>query len=176
MFLLLLWLDSPTGSVPYIIVDGQTKVAQSMAIARFVAKRFGLSGKNDLDDLKIDSLVDCLHDLTEIFRGNPREIYLISIFTPEQRERAVARLAELGDKHLSTLEKLIGMYSRAKGYTVGDYLTWADIYLYDTMFYILKVNPKALDAYPHVSAVKKNVEAHPKIGAYLKSRPPTAKP
>ena len=49
--------DTPFGQVPVLEVteDGKTvQIAQSVAIARFLARRFGLYGKNDLEMAEID--------------------------------------------------------------------------------------------------------------------------
>lgn len=52
----------PFGQVPVLEVDG--KVAhQSIAIARYLAKQVKLVGKDDWEDLAIDSMVDTVNDL-----------------------------------------------------------------------------------------------------------------
>lgn len=56
------YLDMPFGQVPILEVDG--KVAhQSIAIARYLAKQVKLNGKDDWEDLVIDSVVDTVNDL-----------------------------------------------------------------------------------------------------------------
>lgn len=52
----------PFGQVPVLEVDG--KVAhQSIAITRYLAKQVKLNGKDDWEDLVIDSIVDTINDL-----------------------------------------------------------------------------------------------------------------
>lgn len=57
--------------MPVLEVDGQ-RVYQSMSIARYLAKRVGLAGSNDWENLQIDSVVDTLNDLrsSEYFGQN----------------------------------------------------------------------------------------------------------
>lgn len=43
-------------------VDGK-KVNQSTSICRYLAKQYGLVGKNDWEALEIDVTVDNIHDL-----------------------------------------------------------------------------------------------------------------
>lgn len=52
----------PFGQVPVLEVDGK-KIAQSVAISRYLAKQYGLAGKDDWESLEIDSTVDTIHDL-----------------------------------------------------------------------------------------------------------------
>lgn len=59
---LLIFLEMPFGQVPVLEVDGK-KVCQSVAISRYLAKQFGVAGKNDWEALEIDSTVDTIHDL-----------------------------------------------------------------------------------------------------------------
>lgn len=59
-----LFVDTPYGQVPVLYVDGEP-IGQSKAIARYVAKIVKLAGKNDLEDLKIDSVVDFISDFED---------------------------------------------------------------------------------------------------------------
>lgn len=52
----------PFGQVPVLEVDGKT-AHQSVAIARYAAKLVKLNGKDDWEDLVIDSVVDTINDL-----------------------------------------------------------------------------------------------------------------
>lgn len=49
------------GQMPVLEVDGQ-RVHQSGSIARYLAKRVGLAGANDWENLQIDSVVDTIND------------------------------------------------------------------------------------------------------------------
>lgn len=52
----------PMEQIPVLEVDGQ-RVHQSLAIERYLAKRVGLTGDNDWENLQIDSVVDTVNDL-----------------------------------------------------------------------------------------------------------------
>lgn len=51
----------PMGQMPVLEVDGQ-RVHQSVSMARYIAKRVGLSGDNDWENLLIDTAVDTVND------------------------------------------------------------------------------------------------------------------
>lgn len=50
------------GQLPMLDIDG-IRVHQNIAIARYIAKKVHLTGKNDWEDLQIDIVVDIINDL-----------------------------------------------------------------------------------------------------------------
>ncbi len=53
----------PFGQVPVLEVDGEKMLAQSMTIARYLARRHGLAGQNDWEQSQADMYCDCVYDL-----------------------------------------------------------------------------------------------------------------
>ncbi len=51
----------PFGQLP-VLEWGDQQIAQSVAIARFVARQAGLTGKDALEDAKMDMLMDHISD------------------------------------------------------------------------------------------------------------------
>lgn len=51
----------PMGQMPVLEVDGH-RVHQSISMARYVAKRVGLGGTNDWENLILDTAVDTVND------------------------------------------------------------------------------------------------------------------
>lgn len=54
----------PFGMLPILEIDGK-QVGQSNAVARYLAKQYGLAGKDDWEALQCDALVDTLGDLKQ---------------------------------------------------------------------------------------------------------------
>lgn len=54
-------LEMPMGQVPVLEID-DIPVYQSNAIARYLAKKVGLAGANDWENLQIDIVVDTIND------------------------------------------------------------------------------------------------------------------
>lgn len=52
----------PYGKVPVLEVDGK-KIGESVAICRYVGKLAKLCGNDDLENLKIDEVVDTISDV-----------------------------------------------------------------------------------------------------------------
>lgn len=59
----------PMGQVPILEIDGKV-LSQSIAICRYLGKKFGLSGTTAMEDYEIDNVVDNLND----FRGSKLEM------------------------------------------------------------------------------------------------------
>nr|UOU03302.1 glutathione S-transferase sigma 12/13-2 [Brachionus rubens] len=158
--------DAPLGQLPYLTVDG-VKIPQSVAFARLIAKRFKMAGSDDLEQAKVDAVVDSVTDL--------QNAYYLKVFRAKDDERAAVVdkfLAEDAVSHLERLEKIATLYGN-EGFSVGGSLTWADLHLFDVTSTLLPLSATVLDKYPRVSAIRKTVETNEKIAAYLKARPET---
>ena len=67
------------GQLP-LLIDGDTKLVQSRAIVRYLAKRLGLCGKSESDEILCDQLFEGTEDIFDAFwstcvkyRGGTRE-------------------------------------------------------------------------------------------------------
>ena len=54
----------PFGQLPVLEIDGVT-IGQSMAIARFLANEYGISGSSNLVKAKVDEVVDVMNDVQD---------------------------------------------------------------------------------------------------------------
>nr|KAG5697495.1 hypothetical protein BaRGS_029386 [Batillaria attramentaria] len=150
--------DTPYGQLPYIIYKGK-KYAQSVAIANFFAREFGLYGRTNLDGLRIDEVVQLSEDLRPPFRA----------WRMEKDETKKAELAQkLKDE---TFAKFLGFFENL---LIDNGVTLADLVVYDVLDTILGVDPEAIAAFPSVKKLRSNVEAVPAIKTYLASRPNSA--
>jgi glutathione S-transferase len=55
-------LATPFSQVPILEVDGQV-LAQSNAIARYLARKYGLAGKDEWEQAQTDMYIENIHDL-----------------------------------------------------------------------------------------------------------------
>lgn len=58
----ILLIATPWDQLPLLEVNGK-KLAQSMTICRYLAKKFKLTGKDDWEEAKCEEYVDALSDL-----------------------------------------------------------------------------------------------------------------
>lgn len=61
VFIYIFFPETPFGVMPVLEIDGK-ELHQSLALGRYLGKQFGLGGKNALEDLEIDAIVDTLND------------------------------------------------------------------------------------------------------------------
>ncbi|CAF3494020.1 unnamed protein product, partial [Rotaria sp. Silwood2] len=110
--------DMPLGQVPVLEFDG-VKLPQSVAIARFLAKQFYLAGKDNLEEAKVDAVVDTVGDIAVKYMSFRREEDTI------KKQEALKNLIKEVPKHFTNLETLAKIYSNGGPFFVGNQLTWA---------------------------------------------------
>ncbi|XP_002731493.1 S-crystallin SL11-like [Saccoglossus kowalevskii] len=156
----------PLGQLPCMEVNG-VMLAQSRAIARFLANEHGLAGKTSLDKARADIVVDTLGDLS------PHMVKMV-------KEKDATKKAELEKEYASTtlqacyknLEKLLISNNGGDGFFVGDELTWADLVFMNTTE-IPITGHASLDEFPKLKALYERVKAQPKIADWIAKRPET---
>jgi glutathione S-transferase len=165
----------PFGQLPILQVGNRT-FGQSMAIARFIAKRFNLMGSNDMDAFFIDSINEEVYDILGKFyehhrspnddKKSERATELISKFLPPKLEN-LSRILEHDDDGQSL--------PKPRQYFLGDQISLADIALFHAFDHTLlrTMAPQALDSVPSVKAVFERVSQRPGIAHWVAHRPKT---
>ena len=151
---------TPNGCLPMLEVEGKT-LSGSIPLARFVAERHGLAGSNDLENVEIASIMDCLNDLTQAF--------MKAIFERDETRKAELKKKfdeEDTPKFLSLLEKRV----TAQGWLYGAKVTYVDLAFFN---FSEGLPAEVLAKYPGLKSVKDKVQALPNIAKWLKERPVT---
>eukprot|EP00741_Cyanophora_paradoxa_P000123 tig00000057_g118.t1 len=156
----------PFGQIPVLEVDGK-KIPQSRAIERYLARRFGMFGDNEIETAMIDALCEQAADIrTKFFEASSR--------------KDVAKIAEL---YATELEKMLqGVEKMAQanaadggaGFLVGKRLSVADVFYYHLLTSILDAKEKVEPVLAKMPALKRVVEATGRqsgIAKYVKNRP-----
>ena len=159
--------EMPLGQIPVLEVDG-VKLPQSLSIARFVAKQFHLAGKDNLEQAKVDAVVDTIAD-------ENAEFVPIRWGSDETKKDEAIKNFFANDlqKHLTNLEILAKAYSNGGPFFVGNSLTWCDLLVYDILEGLLQIDGNILNKYSWLQRNREEVAKQPKIAAYLKTRPET---
>ncbi|CAF0743471.1 unnamed protein product [Adineta steineri] len=159
------------GQAPVLELADGTQLPQSLTIARYVAREAGLAGSDNLESAKIDAVVDTQKDVNET--------YFSKVF-PEKDETKKAEelkkfLDETVTKHVENLGKLKKAYSKDEKYFVGDKLSWADLFVFQSIQALLQAVPEVKGKFgeqfkPLMDAIYGNEN----IKKYLDARPQTA--
>lgn len=136
-----------------------------MAIARYIARKFKLAGKDDLEALKCDVVVDTLQEINE-------EYYRVWFHIKDEKLKQEEQLkfkTEILPAKLKGLDKLMHTFGNGV-WAVGDNATWADLAMYDTLQNVLKIDDQALNNFAIMKTNFAAVEKLPKLTSYLANR------
>nr|WEU54067.1 glutathione s-transferase sigma-2 [Protohermes costalis] len=157
---------TPFGKLPVLEIDGQP-MAQSYAIARYLARLHGLAGIDEWEGLQCDSLVDALEDLKRVLWQYRSEKDLI-----KKEEMKVKLMRETIPFYLAKFEKVLA--DNPSGYSVGENLTWTDfVFAVSLETFELIFGKNSLDVYPSLKALKYKIYSIPEISEWVAKRPVT---
>ena len=154
------------GQLPLLEVEGHT-LAQSLTIARYLARQHGLAGKTEIAAAEADMVIDSLEDLLRPAASMMRE-------KDEEKQAEMKRnfSEEIFPAWLSTLEKLLT--KRGGEYLAGGELSWADLAVFNVIDNMQgRLVDVKLEDYPGLQSLTGMVRSLPNIGKWLKERPVT---
>jgi len=161
---------SPFGQLPVLEVDG-VKLCQSNACARYLARKFKMAGKTELEQAQIDMIIDCFEDSIK-----PMVAFMHAKDMPETEKAARKKtyVEEQLPAYLALLEGLLKANHGGDKFLVGDELTWVDLQFLSFVKWIGHsgvVEPFA--KFPKLAGLKTRVESVPKIADWIAKRPKT---
>jgi glutathione S-transferase len=125
-----LGLDLP--NLPYLI-DGDIKVTQSLAVTRYLGRKFGLvPGDSERDILKCEMIEQEAMDLRDAFQK--------LCLDKEFEQKKAAYIENVGGK-LGLLDTYIG----AGPFVLGEKLTYVDFMVYEFVSQIRKLTPETVE-------------------------------
>ncbi|XP_038167041.1 glutathione S-transferase Mu 2-like [Arvicola amphibius] len=148
-----LGLDFP--NLPYLI-DGSTKITQSNAILRYIARKHNLCGETEEERIRIDILENQVMD-------NRFQLVMVC-YSPEFEKQRQEYLEGLPEKM-----KFYSEFLAKRPWFAGDKITYVDFLTYDILDQQRVFEPKCLDAFPNLKDFMARFEALKKISAYMKS-------
>lgn len=140
------------------------RLAQSQAIARYVAASHGMGGKSVREQAQIDQLLGAVEDVrTELRR--------LAAGEPDKRPAIAAELTSTFlPRWMGFLDRTLATNHDGTGFAVGDSITVADLALY-YLLELLRDNGfgAPIDACPRLVAFARRIAGRPRIAAYLAS-------
>ncbi|KAI1290298.1 Glutathione S-transferase [Halotydeus destructor] len=139
-------LDLDFPNLPYYI-DGDLKLTQSLAILRYVARKYGLAGKPGDEVLVEMAEQQAIEYVTKSFPGSK------------------AKRLEVLPAQLDAFTKYLG----DKKFVVGDDVTYADFLWYENLQYHRVFEPSQFENRDVIDAYVKRIEQLPNIAKYMAS-------
>jgi len=152
------------GRVPILTVDGAT-IGQSKTIGRFLAKRVGMAGANEVEEATVDMIGEHIRDIKDNY-GKAKG----ALKDAELKEAKAKWVGEVLPVEMAKLEQTFG----SAGFAVGSKMSFADIEVFSLLcdYFDADLLPAAaasISACPKISASVAAVTAA--SAAYMASRP-----
>ncbi|XP_066602080.1 glutathione S-transferase-like isoform X2 [Prorops nasuta] len=155
----------PYGVLPVLEVDGKP-ITQSNAVARYLARKHNLVGRDEWESMLCDVLVDTLGDLKQFISQ-----YRTEEDPLKKEEKKLKLLKETIPFYLNKFEQTV---ARNEGYAVGSTTTWTDFVFAVALENFEQIfGLTALESYPALRGLKKRVHEIPAIVDWLAKRPQT---
>jgi len=163
-----------TGALPFDALPvweepSGLRLAQSSAIANYIARAHGLRGRNAVEEAQVDQLLGAVDDARLELRK------LITIDADRRPELRSELASSTLPRWLGYLDRLLAKNGGGAGYVVGASITLADL----ALWYLLEMIRDngfrvALERYPALVAFAERIGRRPRIAAYVKDprRPP----
>jgi len=160
--------STPYGSLPYLEVDGKP-LAQSITIARYLARKFKLAGANDWEEAQADEVIDYVRDAAAGYTA------WIGAVMSKNDQLAKDLKEEYTTKgvipFLEGLEKKLKANNNGANYFVGSSPTYADFAVVLFLDELLNLAPGILANYPNLKAHSDRVHGLKGIKEWTAKRP-----
>jgi len=143
-------------NLPYLI-DGDVKVTQSHAILRYLARKHGLIGKTDEEQIRMDMIQGEWGDFKGALSG--------LCYSPDFAAKKDDYLSKLLPPKLKRLNNFLG----DRPYFAGNNITFVDFLMYEALDLHKMLDPTCLKDYKNLERFVERFEKQEKIAAYLKS-------
>ncbi|EFP04894.1 CRE-GST-4 protein [Caenorhabditis remanei] len=165
----LVFSETPYGQLPVLEVDG-VEIGQSMSITRYLARKFGIAGKNAEEEAIADSIVDQYRDFIFSFRQFTSSVFYGK--DPEYINKVRVEVVDPArDLFLGIINKILN--KSESGYLVGNSLTWADIVIADNLTSLLKNGFLDFKKEKKLEEFYSRIHSIPKIKEYVAKRKDT---
>ncbi|KAH7696916.1 GST-5 protein [Aphelenchoides avenae] len=161
-------IKAPFGSLPYLEVDGKP-LPESYAIARYLARKFGLAGKDQWEQAWVDAIADFLKD---VVADHIRPFVRAAAGLGGDKERLKMEGFEPGmAKLLPQVEKLLK--ESGSGFVVKSGYTWVDFLYANILLNCEQAAPGSVYSNADVKAYVDRVHNIEKIQDYVANRKDT---
>merc|ERR1712002_611590 len=152
------------GQLPKLEYKG-TSLYQSVTIARFLAKEFGIGGNSNLEKAQADEIADAVTDIMNAIYG---AFFEKDDATKAEKMKKVTE--ETIPNGFANMEKIL--VKRGGQFIVGTSFTWAELHLLQLVDVVVSMKmEQVLEATPKLASLMTRTRNIPNIKKYLEDRP-----
>nr|AGA61750.1 glutathione S-transferase 2 [Ancylostoma duodenale] len=159
----------PFGQMPVLEVDGQ-QIPQSLAIARYLARKFGYAGKTPYEEAIVDALADQYKDFYVEIKGYYYPAMGLAEGDVEEAKKKNI-LIPARDRYLGYMTDFLKKSS--SGFLAGQELTYADLILAEHIHTMRSVFPEYTKGFPEIEEHYEKVTSVPALKKWMETRPQT---
>uniref|UniRef100_A0A914PYX1 glutathione transferase n=1 Tax=Panagrolaimus davidi TaxID=227884 RepID=A0A914PYX1_9BILA len=156
---------TPAGKVP-VLEFGGNYLIESAAICRYLARKHGLAGKSDLEEAKVDAIVDQNKDF--FAQAVPWLIVKFGIEKGDEAELKKTKLIPNAEIYLPIYQKYLK--ESGSGFLVKSGLTFADFIISEFLLTIKLFASDVLEKYPDLLQYLERMKQIPELKEYYASR------
>jgi len=154
--------NTPLGTMPVLEIDGEVRLAQSGAIARYLAHVAGIAGKSPRQKAVLDMMYETLYEI----------LFKLPLQDPDGPEKA-AKAKKVVEEIIYPALKLIEKKAEGSKHLVGGCLSYVDLYLVEFCYNLRNMPGFKLSDFKRLSSIRDSVASIPKVKKYLEDRPKT---
>nr|XP_039261784.1 hematopoietic prostaglandin D synthase-like isoform X2 [Styela clava] len=151
----------PLEQMPALELDG-VRYGQSGAIARYLAREYGLTPECTMEQFFVDMFCGCLDDLGDKWvkaQGDEKKLQ-------EYKDETIPSM-------LAKIEKIVDQEDTFKTGFFGTKISLADLTLVAYGYFALEQNKEAFKNAPKLFKLYESISKIPEIAAWVKKRPKT---
>jgi len=165
--------NMPFGQVPVLEVDG-VKIAQSEAIARFVAEEYGLTAGSNLQKARLDMIASLISEASNSEGIKQWPLVVLGMIQVPDKEAFFREKVRPGIDHYAGIVEKFLVENASNSLLIGDKETWVDVYAAEFFSKFIEIGEKdSLEAFPHVQSLIDRIHNIPVIREHIKQRPKT---
>uniref|UniRef100_A0AC34G5G0 Glutathione S-transferase n=1 Tax=Panagrolaimus sp. ES5 TaxID=591445 RepID=A0AC34G5G0_9BILA len=158
---------SPYKTLPILTINGTQQIGQSMTINRYLANKYGLDGKNEMEDIHINSIAEYFREMME--KARPFIRYMNRGLGEGTKEEIYKKYQEPNVK--AYFPVIIDFLKQSKSdYFADSGITWVDFFISEYVDSLHNVAPELAEQYPELLEHSRIVHSIPQLQNYLNSR------
>jgi len=158
----------PMGVLPVLELEDGRQLSQSLAIARYLAKKHGLLSDDDFENAFGDQLACAIEDIYPKYYGP----YVRATMLEKNEEKQKEAWQDMKTNGIGPLFEKLEAFLGVKTWFTGKKIHWSDLVIAEFVDRIETIFEKGFTAkYPHLYAHYQRVHEIPQIKKYVEKRP-----